>query len=244
MTPSTDVIEFTEKMVSGSELHERWPGLKLKNLTQYIDERIEDGANPDTIANFPEPFYLIGTKYITNEGNKPDKLVYICEKCISENRDRPSNWKPYKTRKKNGKRRYYLKRVVFIEIDIENYESIHKNILYSQEELNKIIDKQENIKNAKQRLFILQKDAAALCEVSPATIRNWDKGIHQPQGYPGRHDSATFILWAKARKSVEVMVREARAVGRALPMNPAMIEKIFGPGVFHQDEAEEVVDND
>lgn len=242
MIEPSNAIKFTEKMISASELIIRWPGLKLTRLVQLIDERIVTDEKSDVTPDFPEPFYLLGIRYRTTKGNKADKAVYRCQRCSIDGDDRPSNWKPYKMRVKDGKKQYYLKRVVFKENDIVDYECTHKYILYDHEELNQIIQNQENLTDIKQRLPILQKDAALLCEVSPSTIRNWDKGIHQPLGYPGRYDISTFILWAKTYKSTKIFVREAKAVGRAIPIDPATIENFHAYGVF-QNEASEFDDD-
>ena len=238
MEAKIEIIKFTENLISASDLILRWPGLKIKNLIQLIDERIRSDGRSEINNDFPEPFYLIGTKFLTKKSNKTDKLIYRCQKCTGTDSDRPKDWKPYKTRIRNGKTQHYLKRTVFKESDIEEYEAINKNILYTQEEINQILSNNENTENSKKRLPILQKDAAVLCNVSPSTIRNWDKGRHQPPGYPGRHEGTTFILWAKSHISLKHLIHEAKAMRRAIPMNPALIEKMNKRSAFQDDDEE------
>jgi hypothetical protein len=58
--------------------------------------------------------------------------------------------------------------------------------------------------------------AAGMVGVSERQIRNWDKGINMPKGYPGRDDAVSLGLFAnsyRARKGIEA---EMRAMNRPI----------------------------
>ncbi len=68
-----------------------------------------------------------------------------------------------------------------------------------------------------QRPEITQREAATLVGVTERTIRNWDKGIKTPDGYPGRESQAALVMFAARRAQDECFRKEAQAVRKARP---------------------------
>lgn len=64
---------------------------------------------------------------------------------------------------------------------------------------------------------LTQKDAAKLAGVDIRTIRSWDKGERTPLGYPGRHTTASFLMFVADRENRKRLKKEVRNMNRARP---------------------------
>ena len=65
-----------------------------------------------------------------------------------------------------------------------------------------------------RRGAISASNAAKLLNISERQVRNWDKGINMPEGYPGRMDEMAFQLFVNQWKKVQLLKSEARKMNR------------------------------
>lgn len=47
---------------------------------------------------------------------------------------------------------------------------------------------------------VTQKEAAIICEVTERTIRNWQRGINTPEGWPGLTSSVDLKIWSDKKE--------------------------------------------
>ena len=85
-------------------------------------------------------------------------------------------------------------------------------------------------KKKKNRGAITQKNAAALCGVSPRQLQKWEKGQATPERYPGRGDVIVFKAWAMGYQQKKALDKEVFNMERATPMDPQKMDKKFSKG--------------
>ena len=78
------------------------------------------------------------------------------------------------------------------------------------------IDTPGSLKTKKKyrRGAISASNAAKLLNISERQVRNWDKGINMPEGYPGRMDEMAFQLFVNQWKKIQLLKSEARKMNR------------------------------
>jgi hypothetical protein len=70
-------------------------------------------------------------------------------------------------------------------------------------------------KKYQKRKTVSAPVAAGIVGVSERQIRNWDKGINMPEGYPGRDDEVSLQLFANKYRAKKALEARARAMNRA-----------------------------
>lgn len=248
MATDSNVLKIKERMISARDLRERWPGLNLRGLIQRIEERIFSDSALEEISKFPEPFYHISTTYQTRTDNRSDKEIFKCKKCILDISDKSKNFRPYKERNNEGKTQYYLKRTLFKLAEVKEYESLFCYIRFDQELLEPLATGSKSSTNEARKLTndsvnphlpISQRYAAEMCGKSPSTIRNWDKGLHRPDGYPGRYSSEKFLLWLGTYLKNKKLIEQARRIRHAIPTDPNKIALFATKSVFDENDYDE-----
>jgi len=89
-------------------------------------------------------------------------------------------------------------------------EELSQNKLYDiYQELNGNVTVSTEHDTKKQKEVTI-KYAAACCDVSEQTIKNWDKGKHRPEGWPGRDNMTAFLMFSDQYKALKGLRADAR----------------------------------
>ena len=70
------------------------------------------------------------------------------------------------------------------------------------------------VKKKYRRGTISASMVANVLGVSERQVRNWDKGIHTPDGYPGRIDEMAFQLFVNQWRKTQILKSQARAMNK------------------------------
>jgi len=79
---------------------------------------------------------------------------------------------------------------------------------------------------------VKQKEAAAMCGVSPKLISNWVAGKNAPEDFPGLFDSIVLRQWAETYKTKNRQKRIAIGMNNATPVDPKIIEACHSSSAF------------
>jgi transcriptional regulator with XRE-family HTH domain len=68
----------------------------------------------------------------------------------------------------------------------------------------------------KKRMAVTINDAAELCDLSPSTIKKWERGENTPEGWPGRGDLMVLKAFAntrEGRRKLKKAIKNAARIG-------------------------------
>lgn len=206
------------EVITVNELLKRWPSVTEKQLAKMIENgalkaysakgvRVKPGDNGDVYKEISGEPPHSSVEHFFDI---PEGIVY-----------------------------YDFSGYVFNREEILEYE--HKHLGHDiQVEINsktkkdaKAISKQR----CRKRGEITQKQAAALCYVSPRTFQNWENGTSRPpiDGMPTRDSAVVFIKWTLTLAEHIKLKDAITGVKRARPMSPSDIDKLQRRSPFADD---------